>query len=130
MNDEQAIHEMHDRFAEAWSRGDAKTAASFMTADAVRVGAGGDVQHGPAEIEAALARLTSGPFKGATVHIEHGSVRRLGEGLALWQAPMEIRPGGERPPIRGYVVDVMKKEGADWRILETHPKLFPPPPPR
>jgi hypothetical protein len=44
------------------------------------------------------------------------------------QRGIEIVPGGDRPPLRGYAIDVMKKVGAKWLILETHPKLFPPPP--
>jgi len=40
---------------------------------------------------------------------------------------MQIAPGGAAPPLRGYVVQVMKKVGGRWLVLEAHPKLFPPP---
>src|SRR5258707_2519620 len=81
-------------FSEAWSKGDAKAAASFFTEDGVRVGAMGDVQHGRAEIEGAYDRLLHGPFAGATVVQERGTVRALGPDLALWQGNMEIHPSG------------------------------------
>ncbi len=129
MTDDEAMHRMHETFAAAWSRGDTATAAKGWTEDGVRVGAGGDVQHGRAEIAAALGRLLGGVFKGASVSFTRGSIRRLGPDLALYQGPMQIEPGGGRPPIKGYFLDVMKKVDGEWLMLESHPKLFPPPPP-
>jgi hypothetical protein len=49
--------------------------------------------------------------------------------LALYQGPMEIQPGAGRAPIKGYFLDVMKKVQGRWLMLESHPKLVPPPPP-
>ena len=46
-NDEQqSIFGEIQAFSQAWSRGDARGAASFFTEDGVRVGAAGDVEHG------------------------------------------------------------------------------------
>jgi len=42
--DEQAIMNETASFAEAWSRGDAKAAASYYTEDGTRVGAFGDMK--------------------------------------------------------------------------------------
>jgi hypothetical protein len=56
-----------------------------------------------------------------------GDVRMLATDLALWQATLEIDPGGGAKPIRGYAVDVMRRVGDSWKIVETHPKVFPPP---
>lgn len=123
--DDEALHRMHDEFTAAWSAGDTKRAASFWTEDGVRVGAGGDVQRGRAEIEQALARLLGGPFKGATVRMGHGTICPLTADLALYQGPMQIEPGQGKAPIKGYVIDVMKKVGGHWLMLESHPKLSP-----
>lgn len=125
MSDEDELHQVHDAFARVWSAGDASGAAQFWTEDGVRVGAAGDTQRGREAIRAALERLFSGAFKGATVHVERGTMRVLGPGLALYQGRMQIRPGGERPPLDGYYLDVMTKIGGRWLILESHPKLFP-----
>jgi uncharacterized protein (TIGR02246 family) len=127
--DEEAILRLHQQFADAWSRGDAAGATALFAEDAVRVGAFGDVQHGREEIRAAFERLLGGPFAGARVRIDRGAVRFLAADLALWRGTIEIAPGPDRPVLRGHVVDVMKKVGVTWLILETHPKLFPPPPP-
>jgi uncharacterized protein (TIGR02246 family) len=128
MSDEEQLHGVHEEFASGWSRGDAEAVAQFWTEDGVRVGAGGDIQHGRKEIAAALDRLLNGPLKGAKVSFDRGAIRMLGPDLALYQGPMEIQPGAGRPPIKGYFLDVMKKVQGKWLMLEGHPKLFPPPP--
>jgi len=127
-NDEQAIFSEIEAFSEAWNKGDAQAAASFFTDDGVRVGAFGDVQHGRAEIEAAYDRLLHQTMPGAVVKQERGSVRMLSPELAFWQGGLEIIPPGGGSSMKGHVVQVMKKVGARWLILEGHPKLYPPPP--
>lgn len=126
--DEDAIVAEIEAFSAVWSRGDAKGAASFFTEDGVRVGAMGDHQQGRAELEAAYDRLFHGPFAGASVRQERGTVRMLTPELAVWQGGLEIVPKSGAP-IKGHVVQVMKKVGGRWLVLEAHPKLFPPPPP-
>jgi uncharacterized protein (TIGR02246 family) len=126
-SDEEAISAETQRFAEAWSRGDAKAAVAFFADDGVRVGAMGDTQRGRAEIEAAFERLFHGPFAGASVHLQPGTVRMLTADLALWQGAIEITPA-EGAPMNGHVVQLMKMVEGRWLVLESHPKLFPTPP--
>ncbi|MEK6574183.1 MAG: SgcJ/EcaC family oxidoreductase [Chloroflexota bacterium] len=127
-DDEQAIMNETASFAEAWSKGDAKAAASYYTEDGTRVGAFGDIQNGRSEIEAAYDRLLHQTMPGAVVKQERGSVRMLTPELAIWQGGIEIIPAGGGSALKGYVVQVMKKVEGRWLILEAHPKLFPPPP--
>jgi uncharacterized protein (TIGR02246 family) len=129
-DDEQAIMNETASFAEAWSKGDAKAAASYYTEDGTRVGAFGDIQNGRSEIEAAYDRLLHQTMPGAVVKQERGSVRMLTPELAIWQGGIEIIPAGGGSALKGYVVQVMKKVEERWLVLEGHPKLFPPPPTR
>lgn len=112
-------------FAEAWNKGDAQAAASFFTEDGVRVGAMGDKQNGRAEIEAAYERLLSESMPGAVVEQEEGEVRMLTPEFAVIQAGIKIIFPDKDSPIKGHVVQVMKKVDDRWLILEAHPKLFP-----
>lgn len=127
--DEDDIMAEVQAFSAAWSAGDAKRAASFFTEDGVRVGAMGDYQQGRAELEVAYDKLFHGPYAGAGVIQERGAVRMLTPELAVWRGGMEITPQGGAP-IKGHVVQVMKKVGNRWLVLEAHPKLFPAPPRR
>jgi uncharacterized protein (TIGR02246 family) len=124
-NESESIISEIRAFADIWNRGDAKTAASFFTEDGLRVGAFGDVQQGRDEIEAAYDRLMHQTMPGARLEQEDGTVRMLTPEMALWQARIEIIPPGNDNPIKGYVVQIMKKVDDRWLILEAHPKLFP-----
>jgi hypothetical protein len=62
---------------------------------------------------------------GASVKQERGNVRILTEDLAIWEAPIEINIPGNSEPLKGYVVQVMKKLNGKWMVLEAHPKIFP-----
>lgn len=114
-------------FANAMNAGDAAVAASFYTEHATRIGAFGDVQHGRAELGAAYDRLLHRSMPGARLTQERGTVRMLTQELAVWQGGLKIVVPGNEAPLRGHVVQVMKKSDGRWLILEGHPKLFPPP---
>jgi uncharacterized protein (TIGR02246 family) len=111
-------------FVEAMSAGDAKLAASFYVEDGTRVGAFGDSQHGRPAIEAAYARLLNEGMAGARFTQERGTVRVLAPDLVVWQGRIEIRVPGREAPLEGHAVQVMKKVGDRWLIVEAHPKLF------
>lgn len=129
MHDEsETIFAETEAFANAWNRGDAAAAASFFTEDGIRIGAFGDVQTGRSEIKDAYDRLLHQTMAGAKVMQERGSVRMLTADLAIWEGGIEITPSGSELPLRGHVVQIMKKTGDRWLILEAHPKLYPSPP--
>jgi uncharacterized protein (TIGR02246 family) len=125
--DEENIYKENENFLEAWNRGDANAAASFFTEDGVRVGAMGDIEHGREEIASAFENLMHKAMPGAKAMTEKGTIRILTPELAIWQGALEIQKPDGSPPIKGYVVQVMKKVNNKWMILETHPKLFPQP---
>jgi uncharacterized protein (TIGR02246 family) len=127
-DDDEAIIKETIAFAEAWSAGNAKIAASFYTEDGIRVGAFGDMQQGQAAIEAAYDKLLHQTMPGARVKQARGSVRMLSPELAVWQGEIEIIPAGGGSTLKGHVVQVMKKVKGRWLIVEAHPKIFPPPP--
>jgi uncharacterized protein (TIGR02246 family) len=126
-DDESAIIESHEEFAAAWSRGDVDAVMALFAEGAVRVGVAGDAQEGRGEIRSAMERVLTSVFRGATLEIERGTVRFLGPDVAIWRGNILIRPAGAPAPLRGHSVDVMKRVGDRWLILETHPKVFPPP---
>ncbi len=118
---------LEQKFISAWNAGDAHAAAAFYAEDGTRVGASGDVSHGRAAIEVAYTKLFDGPMKGASVEW-HPAVRLLAPEVAVAQGPITIRRASGGAPIEGYAVDVWKRTGGRWQVVEGHPKLFPPPP--
>ena len=127
MTDADEIVRLEREFLDAWSRGDARAAAALYAEDGSRVGAFGDTAQGRAAIQAAYERLMQGPMKGATAECPV-SVRLLSSDVAVAQGPLTIRPLGDAPPIVGWSLDIWKKVGGRWQMLEAHPKIFPPRP--
>jgi len=125
--DEKSIRAVIEAFGEAWSRGNAKEAASFFTEDAIRVGASGIVLRGRAKIEALYDKMLGTRMKGATVKYERGNIRKLSPELAVWQGGSVAVPAGDGPAVQGYEVDVLKKVDGRWLIIEGHPKILPTP---
>jgi uncharacterized protein (TIGR02246 family) len=126
--DEAAIRALGDSFTAAWSKGDVDALVALYADDGVRVGAAGDRQQGRGELKAAFAKLFTGPFAGATVVGGPQTIRFVTPEVALKSGPFEIVPAGGKPPIKLYAVDVLVKRGGAWKILESHPKILPPPP--
>lgn len=127
MNDTDEIMETLRRFGDAWSKGDVATLLGFFTDDARRVSAFGDVSVGRAALGQAFTAMFQGAFKGARVKLDPPAIRMIGADHALCETRMEIL-APERT-LKGVTLDVLVKKDGAWKILETHPKLFPPPPP-
>ena len=125
-DDEKSIFAAIQSFGKAWSKGDAKEAASFFAEDAVRVGSNGHVLNSKAEIEALYDKVFETGMKGAAVKYQRGNIRMLSPELAIWQGGSETYYAGSEFPVTGYEVDIMKKMDGRWLIIEGHPKLFPP----
>ena len=120
------IEQIQKDFLRHWSAGDATACASGYAVDGMRVGARGDLQCGRAEIEQAYAKLFAGLFRGAKVTGGPATVRPLGIDYALCEAAFTITTA-QGQSLEGYTVDVMRKIQGRWWVLESHPKLFPPP---
>jgi uncharacterized protein (TIGR02246 family) len=125
MDDEAEVLRLERDFIAAWNRGDAHSAAAAYAEDGIRVGAFGDVSHGREEIEAAYEKLLQGVMKGARADWQPG-VRLVSADIAVAQGSLVIHPAGGGSAIRGYAVDIWRKSGGRWHLLEGHPKLFPP----
>lgn len=125
MDDVVEVLRLEREFIVAWNRGDARAAAALYADDGIRVGAFGDVSHGRTEIEAAYAKLLRGTMTGATADWQP-SVRVLSAEIAVARGALVIQPAGGGAAVRGYAVDIWKKSGSRWQLVEGHPKLFPP----
>lgn len=121
----QLIIQIENSFHDAWNSGDVKKIVSFFADDGIRVGPDGVIQHGRKELEEAYDNLLK-MMKGSTIKFEPGSIRILCDDFATWQSRLLIIPGGDKPSIKGYSFDLLKKVEGSWQILEAHPKTIGP----
>jgi uncharacterized protein (TIGR02246 family) len=125
--EEDDIFRETEDFIKAWNKGIAKEISTFFTEDAVRVGVAGNMAQGRKAIEADYEDLLKNTMPGSKASQSKATVRMLTPDLAIWQAGLEIQKADGSAPIKGHVVQVMKKMKGRWLILEAHPKFFPPP---
>ena len=123
--EKQLIANLENSFHDAWESRDAKEIASFFTDDGVRVGPDGTIQHGNAELEDAFDKMLK-MMPDSTIKFESGTIRILSPEYATWQGGVEITLGGDKPPIIGYTLDLLKKVDEHWLIQEAHPKTVGP----
>lgn len=119
----QLIIQVENSFHDAWYSGDVKKIVSFFTDDGIRVGPDGVIQHGKKEIEIAYDKLLK-MMPGSTIKFETGSIRILCDDFATWQSRLVIVLGVDKPSIKGYSFDLLKKVDGHWKILEAHPKTI------
>jgi len=81
-----------------------------------------DIEHGREEIENAYDNLMHKAMPSAKAKQEKGIIRMLTPEVAIRQGGLEIQIS-DQPPIKSYVVQVMKKMNSKWMIPEGYPKL-------
>lgn len=139
--DEAAIREVQSRQAEAWNHHDAKAYAALFTPDGDVVNVVGWWWKGPAEIERKLAAGYAFVFRESTLTITDVDVRFLTPDIAVahvrWTMTGAKTPPGIPEPRAGIQLQVLRKQGGQWRIAsfqntnavpETPFPAGPPPP--
>jgi uncharacterized protein (TIGR02246 family) len=117
----------------AFAKGDAKTLASLYTENAIRVTAEGEKTIGRDAIAKDFATNFAGPWKGATIKINVGSIQQVTSDVAVNEGTFDVMgvkgPDGKPVPIHGkYVNTIVKKNGA-W-LLASNTGVTPTPAPR
>lgn len=120
---ESELDEVQKEFENAWNSNNTKNVVKLFAEGAMRVGFFGEMAHGKTEIEKALKKVLD-LFPDGKLKFDKGIVRPLGENFAVWQGTFHISNGKNKEPAEGYTIQVLKREGNRWLILEAHPKLI------
>jgi uncharacterized protein (TIGR02246 family) len=113
------LDKLVSEWAAAYHSGDAKALAGFYTEDAVRVSQEGGTADGRAAIEKEFAANFKGPWKGAKITIDVGSLYPLGPDIAVNEGTWEVTatdPDGKPMTISGYYVNTLVKKSGAWMI--------------
>jgi len=123
--DEAAIRKVFADFAEAWGKDDAKSMASYWTADGDLINPMGKRAKGRAEVEALLAEEHATVFKGTHIKFSEGTIRFVKRDVALFTTDYEI-PGahglnGSEMTAKGILTCVMVKKSGKWLTFSARP---------
>lgn len=127
-----AVDKLAADWAAAFAKADVKALASLYTDNAVRITPEGGRVVGRDAISKEFATNFAGPWKGATIKIEIGSVQPVGPDIAVGEGTYEVTgvtgPDGKPvPPIKGSYVNTMVKKGGAW-VLASNAAVLPAPP--
>jgi uncharacterized protein (TIGR02246 family) len=123
MNDEQQIRALFDQMCRAWSDGDAVAYGRCFTADCDYVSFDGYWERGRDAMVASHDKLFRGVLFGSALVGEVGSIRHLGDGVAVMHATGSVLVAWrkrlpKRRLTRNTIVVVRSPEG--WRCAAIH----------
>jgi len=128
-----AVDKLVADWTAAFSRGDARTLASYYTDNAVRVTPEGGRTIGREAIEKEFASNFAGPWKGAAIKIQVGAIQPVAPDIAVGEGTYEVTPKGPdgqaMPPIKGSYVNTMVKKNGAW-VLASNAAILPAAPPK
>lgn len=117
-----AVREVQVRQARAWNQHDATAYAALFAADGDVVNVLGWWWHSPSEIEGKLTDAFAWVFRDSTLTVTDVDVRVLDPVTAIahvrWTMDgAKVPPGAPQPPREGIQLQVLRKEGNNWRIV-------------
>jgi uncharacterized protein (TIGR02246 family) len=127
-----ALDKLAADWTAAFARADAKALASLYTENGIRITPEGGKVLGRSAIEKEFASNFAGPWKGAKIKINVGSIAPVSPDIAVNEGTYEVTgvtaPDGKPvPPLKGsYINTIVKKNGA-W-VLASNAAVLPAPP--
>ena len=116
------------KVAEAWSTNDGAEFARLFTEEGSLINPFGERADGRAALTAMYGEYFGGMLKGTTTSITLTQVRAIGDDHAFTDADQTIYGADGDVVLALHVVNLLRKEGGEWRLLDSRPYSFPPPP--
>lgn len=125
---EDSVAAFHTKLADAWSANDGTAFAAFFTADGSLINPFGERADGREALTAMYSEYFGGMLKGTTTSISLTHVRPIGPDHALADANQTVYAANGDVLMALHVVNLLRKDGNDWRLADSRPYTFPPPP--
>jgi uncharacterized protein (TIGR02246 family) len=109
-----AVLKIADDYQVVFNKADAKAVAALYTADALRIGPGGQLQTGRPAIEKEYAGGFAGTLKGSKLTLHQGAAKALTADIALIEGTYEVTGGGS--PGKGRYLNTVKREAGRWLL--------------
>lgn len=129
---EPSLADAWKKFSAAFNRLDAKEVAAFWEADGTLIGPTGNKGIGRSGVEKVYAADVDNILRGTTSTFTVQTVRMLGRDLAWLDMEHDIigarMPDGSSGTMKLHVVVLARRQGKEWRWLDTRPYAFLPSP--
>jgi uncharacterized protein (TIGR02246 family) len=125
---QDSVAAFDDKLAAAWSANDGAAFAAFFTEDGSLINPFGERADGRAALTAMYSEYFGGMLKGTTTSISLAHLRPIEPGHALADAEQTIYAPNGDVLLALHVVNLLRQDGGDWRLVDSRPYAFPPPP--
>ena len=120
-SDEAGVHELLNRFAEAWSTKGGGALGGYFSEDGTLINPFGELAAGRKAVAAMYGGYFDGMLQGTTTTIKVGTVRAVGADHAFVDAEQTIfGPAGDT--ILGlHLCGLLRRETDGWRFVDARP---------
>jgi uncharacterized protein (TIGR02246 family) len=125
---EDSVAAFHEKVAAAWSTNDGTAFAVFFAEDGSLINPFGERADGRQALTAMYSEYFGGMLKGTTTSVSLTHVRPVGPDHAFADAEQTIYAASGDVLMALHVVNLLRKDGDDWRLVDSRPYAFPPPP--
>ncbi len=125
---ENSVVAFHDKVAAAWSANDGAAFAAFFTQDGSLINPFGERADGRQALTAMYSEYFGGMLKGTTTSISLTHVRPVEPDHAFADAEQTVYAANGDVLMALHVVNLLRRDGDDWRLVDSRPYAFPPPP--
>jgi uncharacterized protein (TIGR02246 family) len=125
---EESVGAFFARLAEAWNANDGDAFAGFFTEDGSLINPFGERADGREALATMYGEYFEGMLSGTTTTIEPTGLRLVGADHAFSDADQTIcAPNGD-VLLALHVVNLLRRAGDEWSLVDSRPYSFPPPP--
>ncbi len=125
---EENVTAFFGKVAETWNTNDGAAFAACFTEDGSLINPFGERAEGRAALTAMYRGYFGGMLKGTTTSIALTQLRRVEANHALADADQAIYGDNGDVVLALHVVNLLRGEGEDWRMVDSRPYAFAPPP--
>lgn len=123
-----SVAALFDEVSAVWKSNDGAAAAALFTDDGSLINPFGERADGRAALAAMYTDYFGGMLQGTTTSIELSRVRAMGSEFAVADAEQTIFAANGDVVLSLHVVNVLRRDGDDWRLLDSRPYEFSVPP--
>jgi uncharacterized protein (TIGR02246 family) len=125
---ENSVAAFPDKLAAAWRANDGAAFAAFFAEDGSLINPFGERADGREALTTMYSEYFGGMLKGTTTSISLTHLRPIEPGHALADAEQTIYAPNGDVVLALHVVNLLQKDGDYWRLVDSRPYAFPPPP--
>ena len=125
---EDSVVAFHEKVAAAWSANDGTAFAAFFAGDGSLINPFGERADGREALAAMYSEYFGAMLKGTTTSISVAHVRPAGPDHAVADAEQTVYAANGDVLLALHVVNLLRKDGEDWRLVDSRPYAFLPAP--